>query len=198
MKSRLKPITDDARYPDLVARYAGDLCAFAEEVCGMTLQEDTRRILRQAGLPGLAMVVSELATAPEGPLAPIALWCLLFQRRNWVVVVAPRTAHLLAHADCYRRVMTGPHSWIGQYLSISQKGVRTAGGYSGPHIHFRVAHNHAPETLAGMGSEQLVVLVEGAHAVSRQCVDLLSASIRPGSIKSVRGVGGFTIAHVTE
>lgn len=188
----------DARWPAFGERYAADLCAFAKEVCGVELDAEERTAYLSASKPGACMVLSDIHNKSAARLEAVALWALLFHPRNDVVVIAPRREVHKQHWALYMKVTTGEHRWLGEYLRVSQAGVRTDAGYDGPRISFRTAINHSPENLAGMYGSRLLFLVEGAAGIDDRCKEVLRASIYGPTLAEVLALSCFTIVQTTQ
>lgn len=188
----------DIRWPAFKDQYGADLCAFAAEVCGAELNADTRAVYLSASKPSTRMVLSEVANKSSARLAAVALWAMLFHARNEVVVIAPRCVVHKHHWAIYKQVLAGTHSWLGEYLLLSQAGLRTHAGYAGPRIYFRTAINCAPENLAGIYGNQVLLLVEGALGIGDNCMQVLRASIDGPVISKVLALSGLTIVQTTQ
>ncbi|QLG96703.1 hypothetical protein HZF02_32820 (plasmid) [Pseudomonas yamanorum] len=198
-QARVKPtFCEDPRYIELRKRYGADLCAFTEEMCGIELDPETSQAYRKASDPGTRMVLSDVFNMSEARLAAVALWAMLFHPRNEVAVIASRREAHKRHWTLYRQAISGTHCWLGEYLRITQEGVRTAAGYAGPRVSFRTAINHSPENLAGMCGSQMLFLVEGAAALGDNCMQVLRASIREPVVAEVLALSCFTVVQTSD
>ena len=189
---------ENTRWPAFIERYAADLCAFAEEVCGVELDAEERRAYLRASKPGACMVLSDIHNKSSARLEAVALWAMLFHPRNEVVVIASRSEVHKRHWALYKRVLLGPHQWLGEHLHITRGGVRTDAGYAGPRIVFRIATNNAPENLAGMYGNRMFFLVEGAAGISDNCMQVLRAAINAPAISEVLALSCFTIVQTQQ
>lgn len=185
-------------WPAFKARYGTDLNAFAEEVCGVGVDAEQRAAYTRASNPGACMVLSEIHNMRDARLAAVSLWAMLFHPRNDVVVISPRREVHKSHWALYKHAISGVHSWLGEYLHVTQAGVRTITGYEGPRISFRTATNNAPENLAGMYGGRLFFMVEAAAGISDRCMQVLRASIRTPLVSEVLALSCFTIVQTKQ
>ena len=174
-------LSQDPRYLEFVERYAGDLAAFAHEVCGIELPHDLVQAYEAAQQPSARVsIAADIGSLYQddsqvGLLAPVALWHFFTRHNSTTVVVLP-PGHKICRRQyriLLRRVLHGPHAWLCNNLRVNDDQVYFSIYWR---IRFRSAPSGSPENLVGELSQRLLWLVEAANRLERDCYGVIGGS----------------------
>lgn len=174
----------DWRWSAFVERYSNDLQAFATEVCGLELAPALASAYAIAIQPGSRVSMSsDLRTqnmAAISPLAPIAIWRLLFRPASITMVAIPYG--LMRHRrneyqDVLRAICSSAFGWLSNYIKGDREVIHLGDRYKGPAIMFRSASANCPEALAGVWGDDLFWLMEDAHDMPDACFAVACGSL---------------------
>lgn len=170
----------DWRWPELLERYSNDLCAFATEVCGLELSPALASAYAIAIQPGSRVSIASDLSPQNSPLAPIAIWRLLFRPASITMVAIPyglmrfRRNH---YQDVLRAIGVSPCGWLTDYIKSEREVIHLGARYTGAVIRFRSARANCPEALAGVWGDDLFWLMEDAHDIPDVCFAVANGSL---------------------
>jgi hypothetical protein len=197
MKSQPK-LYKDWRWPAFVERYSSDLQAFATEVCGLELAPALTSAYTIAIQPGSRVTISSdlrpQNMAAISPLAPIAIWRLLFRPESVTIVAVPyglMNSRRNEYQDVLRAISSSAFNWLSDYIKGNREAIHLGDRYSGAVIRFRSALANCPEALAGAHSHDLFWLMEDAHDIPDACFGVACGSLtEPSSCMALSAHAG--------
>lgn len=197
----MKPdLMKDARYQSFADRYAGDMLAFATEVCGIDVSTVQAGVFGCMVSTGRAVMghMSGMSEEDKVPttFAAVALWHLLaFHKSNtyitfprwtrWREVLAPALVRVLAD------IQRGPHGWLVQYVVRTETVIYIAGRRHDWFIQARTANEHSPENLAGTWGPNLLWALFESHEIPDACLRVIEASLHEND----RSLSSFAVSH---
>lgn len=155
----------DLRWPAFAERYAGDLAAFARDVCDIELCKALAPALPYIEQPDCRLALHNAGQQAEQGLilAVVALWNLTTRAGSTTLISSPSARACeanLAIRPLLAHMMTGRYYWLARSIKHRASGWIAAGRRPGV-IELRKVSPHAEDEPAMYGRMNTLWLVEG-------------------------------------
>lgn len=174
-----KNLLDDSRWWQFVETYAYDLGRFAVEVCGMNDEElgnqaptwqqfDLFDLIQENGCR--VSVSSGHSTGKTRSAGIVALWHLCCYANSIMMFTAPQITQLRNQVwkeitICYNLMMMGDFRWLAEHIEIKAESVCIKNYAKTWYILAKTAPKGAPENLAGLHGDWLMIWADEASGV---------------------------------
>ena len=174
-----KNLLDDSRWWQFVETYAYDLGRFAVEVCGMNDEElgnqaptwqqfDLFDLIQENGCR--VSVSSGHSTGKTRSAGIVALWHLCCYANSIMMFTAPQITQLRNQVwkeitICYNLMMMGDFKWLAEHIEIKAESVCIKNYAKTWYILAKTAPKGAPENLAGLHGDWLMIWADEASGV---------------------------------